>query len=554
MALAALHQLADPDHPTPIDPRLGPSSSWLLAAAMALLVSVGSAVLWPGDAPWFWDEPLEIGEALTANEDHQLAQHGLHGSFPFPYGALGVHINQFWLLFTHDPRVLVVLHALFCTIPTTIALLWLARTLRLSPWFAVAVLAAPHLWFESRRLWQPSFCIPLGAMAIAAHASFLRTRSGWSLVLAIACAMAPLFVHLQCLPLSLAILGHLAWRHRPALRRHWKPIVAVIAGFVTLHGTYILTACIMILAGCFSYIRTGHNSNTPLAQAWWGPVLGGRLFSGFEWGFGTSRLARAVDLASSAAMPLVWLGMALAIWKLATTLRRRQRPHPATAAVPKGTSESSESSARSTILLICLAGFFVHVVICAVFRLSPTTHYFFGTFGIYVVFAWLALDSLPHRALRALVTTLYGLSAAAITVAWIWHVHCHSWPRTLSPTLDDQIAVVRQLNRYADTWAYTDVPAYSDRPYVLLCLRRLLPPAPGEPRTYSGRLFIRYRQGPDGQPTDHIELVETPGQPPGAKLIPLVAESEQEVRTIDAVGKLGTPTSLLMPDARADGR
>jgi hypothetical protein len=273
----------------PVPARLPPTSretcraSWISASVVTLLLATVSAALWPGDAPWFWDEPLEIAKAYQANQEHRLAQSGLSGSFPVPYGALGVQLCQLWLLFTHDPRNLVVLHGLFCGIPTAIALLWLARTLRLNPWFAAVILAAPHLWFEARRLWQPSFCIPLSALAVAAYASFLRTRSGLSLVLAFGCVIAPLFIHLQCLPLSLAILGHMGWHHRPALRRHWLGILAVLAGILILQGPYLVMASRMLSRGCISFVRSGHNSATPLAEAWWGPLLAGRLVSGFDW-------------------------------------------------------------------------------------------------------------------------------------------------------------------------------------------------------------------------------------------------------------------------------
>jgi hypothetical protein len=76
---------------------------------------------------------------------------------------------------------------------------------------------------------------------------------------------------------------------------------------------------------------------------------------------------------------------------------------------------------------------------------------------------------------------------------------------------------------------------FVERPFVLLGLRRLIPPAPDAARRYSGRLFIRYRTAPDGRPTNHIELAEVDVVPAGAKLIALLPETEQAVTDIRAI-------------------
>jgi hypothetical protein len=186
------------------------------AALITLLVACVPAVLWPGDVSWMNDEPNLIAHAFHANEHHTLASEGLLGSFGIKYGPLPTQVYQGMLLLTHDPVKLVAIHGILCSAATALALLWLARTLRLTPWFAAAVMAAPYLWLYQRTLWDATFTIPLGALALAGYASFLRTRSGWSLVLAVGCAAATPFIHPQALPLSAAILGHLGWRRRAA--------------------------------------------------------------------------------------------------------------------------------------------------------------------------------------------------------------------------------------------------------------------------------------------------------------------------------------------------
>ncbi|MCY2952117.1 MAG: hypothetical protein NTU53_09080 [Planctomycetota bacterium] len=494
--------------------------SWTAPVIAALLVAVVPALLWPGDAPWVWDEPLEVAIALAANQQHQLATHGLSGGFPFPYGPLGIQALQLCLLFTHDPRVLVVYHALLCAVPTALALLWLARTLRLPPWFAVAVLASPYLWFEARRLWQPSFCIPLGVMAIAAYASFLKTRARRSLLLAITCAIAPLFIHLQSLPLSLAILGHLLLRHRADLWRHRWMILGILVVLGTLNCRYLFTVNWCFIHYLPQYLRIGHNSNTPFANAWWTPFLAGNLFSGQDWMTSPHLLARAARYLSSIPIPLVWIGIALAAWHLLLRRGNPSRSAPRPRATDPHPSLLPAGTPRRTILAVALAGLAIQILLCAVLRLSSTHHYYFGTFGFHVLFAWIAVAALPRPLWRGLVIAVYALSAAAVSVYSIDQVHRHSWPRWFCPTLNEQIAVATALNAYTDRFAHTEVPAYCDRPEVLGILRLLYPPHPAQSQRHSGRLVIRFRPAHEGT-SDRIELVETDPIPLHARRIPL---------------------------------
>lgn len=489
--------------------------SWFFAAIFTLSIAAIPAVLWPGDAPWVWDEPMEFARALQANQKHWLAQDGLSGSFPVPYGALGIQFYQLWLLFTHEPRTLVVLHALTCGIPTAIALLWLARTLRLNPWFAAAILAGPHMWFEARRLWQPSFCVPLSAMAVAAYGSFVLTKSGRSLLIAIACAIAPLFIHLQSFPLSVAILGHLAWRHRTALRQHRVGVAAVLGGFAALQGIYMIKACAIILWHVIEFIREGHNSNTPLAMAWAGPFMAGRLFSGLDTDSPVLRLL------SSIVIPLVWLGIGIAIWKLVSPRRADSKP-----AGNIINAETDLARAKEGLLSVCAAGVIIHLAMCIVSRLAIVHHYFFGVFGMYALLAWLALDSLPRWWVRVGVIAVQGFAAAALTGGMISDVHRDGWPRAMSPTIDEQAALARKLEGFTDQSAYTEVPVYMERPFVLWYMRQLVASTPVRSRTHSGRLFIRYRNDAAGQPTNRIELVETEIVPPDAKLISLIPDTK----------------------------
>jgi hypothetical protein len=148
---------------------------WLLALAALLPV-----VLWPGDVSWLIDEPRLIANAFYFNQDQIPAHTGLFGNFGVPYGPVPTQIYQLLLAITHNPLALVVLRGLLCAGLTSLGLLWLARTLGLRGWFAAAILVSPNIVAFHRILWDASFTIPLGTLALAGLADFLQTRRAWS--------------------------------------------------------------------------------------------------------------------------------------------------------------------------------------------------------------------------------------------------------------------------------------------------------------------------------------------------------------------------------------
>ena len=103
------------------------------------------------------------------------------------------------------------------------------------------------------------------------------------------------------------------------------------------------------------------------------------------------------------------------------------------------------------------------------------------------------------------------------------------WPRSfVSPTLGNQVAVVRALNRYSDTSAMTTVSVYQNYPQALSTLRLLLPPEAHTVQTHSGRLLIRYRNE-NGATDGRIELVEASprGMPMDARPVKLGAQDRK---------------------------
>src|SRR5688572_19572819 len=169
----------DADHPHDLpderDGRTDAASrrrrSWWLAAVVTMAAALVPAVLWAGDISWMNDEPRLLAKAYHANARFRPETEGLSGNFGIPYGPLPTHIYQLLLLITHDPVTLATIRAALCAGVTAIALLWLARSLRLNPWFAAAIVLAPYVWMYNRILWDASFAIPIGALALAAYAA-----------------------------------------------------------------------------------------------------------------------------------------------------------------------------------------------------------------------------------------------------------------------------------------------------------------------------------------------------------------------------------------------
>ena len=255
------------------------SLGWRLAAVVTFLAACLPAVLWPGDVSWMNDEPNLIAHAFHANERHVLADEGLLGSFGIKYGPLPTQVYQAMLLLTHDPVKLVAIHALLCSAVTALALLWLARTLRLTPWFAAAVLLAPYLWLYQRTLWDATFTIPLGRSRWRRTPSFLRTGSGRSLVLAVGCAVAMPFIHPQGLPLFAAILGHLVWWRRFALGRHRRGIATRHRFVAGLNAQYVFRTTYGLVKGIGWFVWTGHGSHTSRLVAALSPFVAGHLLT-----------------------------------------------------------------------------------------------------------------------------------------------------------------------------------------------------------------------------------------------------------------------------------
>ena len=219
---------------------------------------------------------------------------------------------------------------------------------------------------------------------------------------------------------------------------------------------------------------------------------------------GPPGLINAAVLVSKGVIGLIWLGMATCVFSLIRQWMRgdaRPAPRSVSAARP------DFASARATIIAICLACLLLQILLAISLRVPPYPQYCFGTFPIHVLFAWFAIDWLRRVRLGMLVTLAWGLSLGYITLGSAWQIHRHGWNRyCMSPTLENQAQIARQLNGYSDETILTNVAMYGSYPMALRELRVILPGEAAAAHSPHG-LLLRYAASSDPA-SSQIELIE----------------------------------------------
>jgi hypothetical protein len=499
--------------------------SWWLAVIVTMAAAVVPVVWWIGDVSFIQDEPRLLAKAYHANAAGQLESRGLNGNFGIPYGPLPTQIYQVLLHVTHDPITLAGIRAGLCAGITAIGLLWLAWALRLNPWFATAVVLAPYVWNFHRIMWDASFAIPIGVMALAAYASFLRTRSRWALFTAILCVLCLAFIHPQDAPLLTPIGLHMLWTQRPALARHYVGVALILGIVFALNFGYFKRAYdAASWARHEGVLKKGYpGNNKSKAESMLNAFRGGSMLEGSRFAARDSQLRNppwlvaAAQAGSRTVYVLIWVGILVAAVRLILRITSR----------PDGEDDDLDDptlrSARRALFGIALTGVLLQMLICGVMRIPPEPQYYFGTFGIHVLLAWIAVDAMARFfRLDWAIIAVYGVSVAYITIASLIHVHHVGYARgTFRPALSNQVQVARGLNRYADPTVYTDVQMYQAFPQAIRSLRLFILPEPGKAQLPGKQLLIRNRTGLAG--TDcAVELVElSPGETLDARFEPL---------------------------------
>lgn len=489
-SLATVPLMAEETSPTP--------SRDFLSAGLLVLVLVVIA-WWPGDVSWLMDEPRLIGNAWHANHDGHLAVGGLYGNFGIRYGPLATQVYQLLLLITHDPFTLVLLRALLCAGVTGWALLWLARSLALPGWFVAGALISPYVAAYQRVLWDASFAMPVGALALASFADFLRSQRAWSLRICVVTSVLVPTIHPQSLPLAVPILGWLAWQHRGALWRDRRALC--IAGVIVLlfDGFYFVQFAGQLFARLTGSVEKGYpGGGSHLASAL-APFLGGRLLSGAGYLENLAPLIAPAWLhaaAQAGAMlfyPLAWLGIGAAAIKAWRAIRKPR-----------------SMTADESVALTLVTGLILQALLFGAMRIPAAPQYYFGTFALHVLAALLGVNALRQWWIGPALGVLYVAGSAILTIEATISIHQHGYERPQWPTLTTSVHIARELNAFSDGSALTDNAVYQKAPQALRTLRLLLPADPGTTQRKSDRLFI----------TDTVTELERDAKlPPGSASI-----------------------------------
>ncbi|MGA3065486.1 MAG: hypothetical protein ABSF29_01430 [Tepidisphaeraceae bacterium] len=353
----------------------------------------------PGDTPWINDEPKLFHLALLCNSGSfadvgihvpftsaTLGVMGLYGTRGARYGPVPVWIYQCFLLLTHDPVLMVQIHALLFGVIIAVSLDWLTSTMEVNPWLAVVTMLSPWLWFYSRQLWDNSFCIPFSVLLLAAYASFLKTAKIWPLCVAALAAGLLVLTHLMCLALLVPLLAHaLLFRGRQILRRPLG-LLAALAVFAALQ---------FLAWPYWKWMRMYYQSaveagRSPVAGYFY-PLLGGHHLSaaglgnllGDNWQNAApdslSNVIYTAEYVSVLAYIAVWIGIFLAFRRARRVIRRQ------------------ESSVADHLAFIAIGALIFQCLLDGTQRVYEGPHYFNSTWIAFAVLAYLAVNALPIR-------------------------------------------------------------------------------------------------------------------------------------------------------------
>lgn len=461
-------------------------SSRAFFALIPLFAAVALTLLWPGDVPWQIDEPRLIANAWHANHDREMVPGGLWGNFGIRYGPLPTWTYQGLLLLTHDPVTLALLRALLCVGVTAASFYWLARELKLPIWFAAALIASPLVVEYHRILWDASFALPLSALTLAAFVAFLRTGGAAPLLTTLTGTFLVPTIHPQGLPLAVPVFGWIIWKQRPALLLHFKAVLVLVLVLGLSHLPWFFEAVWGVMHNVSGSLSKGYPNGASHWACALAPLLGGNLLGG-QLAFGqvfVGDLPPAVRVAQQLLgliYPLAWIGIAVSFWRV---------------------WKAREFSPRDALAATAVGGVILQAVLFGVLRIPPGPQYFFGTFALHAVLAWLAVDELRYQRAGKMIGAIFSVTAFSATIALATRVHVEGFNATLGwPTLRAQVAVVRALNQYDDVEAHTNVRLYLQGTQALRTLRLLMPPSEGTAQRHSGRLSIEERG-------KEIELVE----------------------------------------------
>jgi hypothetical protein len=484
---------------------------------LALATILFLTLLRPGDTSWVNDEPILMEMAIRYNKTaSQLygfylpftpSPFGLQGTRGARYGPFPVWFDQILLAFTHNAILITACRAFLFTALTTIALYWLAKTLRVSPWFAVVTMLSPWLYTLSRSLWDSSWCIPISALLFASYAAFLQKPRGVLLNLVLICLFLLPTIHLMALAIVTPIAIHLALFHRHQLwQEKWK-IATILLFFAYLFWPY--------LAYVVSHDRTNVHTQPSTISGWLFPLVGGQYLTlgvpgtmpGEGWNYfaphAVTIVFKLAQWISRAALLAVWAGMILAI-------PRALRSISPSAISPRETSSRKKTSPADHLCLIALAVWLCQTILDGLEHVYFGPQYSAATWIVYTFFAWLTIDCLlTHRPKIATITraSLAVYSASLIAGLLMITTSIAQNGGTLSPyygtSLRCQIDAVKKIQELSDPQnVNVQIPQWQQHPiaYQVLCELNPLSPSPRPPQPVTAK----YRNAHPGDSTIEI--------------------------------------------------
>lgn len=412
------------------------------AFAAAIVIASLISLVFPGDAPFIYDEPSLFLSAYIANLNHSLASTGLAGSIGVKYGPLPTWIYQVILIITNSPASWVLIKALFMISIITGGLFLMARATGLWKWVIPLALTSPYIWYYSRNLWDNVFLLPFSSLAIGSYAYYLSCKSSKALLCAFAMALLMPFIHFMAIPLSVVILMHMGlftWKQTWKVRTCAVLIVSVILIFHMGYFNYLLF-------GPDSFRFHTVNKSADYLKGWIFPWLGGRVLSGWgmEYFFGTKYLPHhpaflVLKSISCMAYLFVFSGMYFAgkmAWKNRKLILLKFRK-----------TDSADVDAITHISLIGLTALLLNTLLCGISNSFFHPHYYNSLWIIYLFFAWLSIDKIVMRKWGIPVVSIYGMSCMAVVVILVMMVHERGGTRGLhyGPTINNQLEIARDI-------------------------------------------------------------------------------------------------------------
>ena len=488
---------------------------WAFALTLCLVVSA-LRLMWPGDTQWINDEPLFLSKAAAINAGQSSVGSGLLGTVGLTYGPVAVWIFAALLRISSDLMHVVLMRTALWCVTSSIALLWLARlSTRLRPLFLCLVLLSPYTWLYSRHLWDNTWLMPLGALALAGYVAFHQAQATWKLAVAVLAMALAVLIHPMVLPLGIVLLVHLLRFHGTWLRTNPKVVVALCVTCLLLAAPWLWFLAQQLLAKKAVLPPPPPPPLLPPAEApvpFWRslvfPFLGGLQLTGLglDYFLGVNfwqhtAWVQPLMLVTTAAQLLVWLGMWLAAKEVRAGLRT-----------------PNQQGLEFHLALLCVATFCVQWCMQVIVRRHTHPHYYNGTWICYVYFFSLALSSKLastwQRAARVGVATVLALSLSTVTTAMALQLHQQGGTTGLhfGATLQNQLQVARTLGRYhPDSPIRIEVKNYLMFPHALPMLR-VLTHSTGDPNAPLRTLQVRY-QDPSGA-TGWIKVDEAPTAQP----------------------------------------